>query len=554
MSTDTVQFGDYDKATREEFVRKGWALPDKESGGAFPVKNRKDLEDALHRIGTTNHPRAQVVAFLRKRAKELDAEDVLGDKTAPTTSHGVTIHMKDTAVFGKLGRQTPDGMIIRRGKVFEAGSRLDMHGIPFVTTQKDLNHMVMNFKPFSVGSGHPEAESPLDGHLGTVTNLFLGKKPTDLYAEVCIPPFVDDVLTAEDCGRVSMVFNRHTKEPLGLDFVRSPNVVDAALMASFAKQRHDTPDGQKFMQNIHDACAKRGAVCRQKSSNASRHEVSATQQCHDIAAQHGAKCAGNAGFAKAPKGRTMDLTKMFGDMFTGLFEAAEKVDKQQFAGDDPAHEFEADWPEEQNGGIGEPDDGPDEFEANSDVFGTDPSEDDEDTDANPEDNPVPGTGGGMSSNMSAPNTNTVPEAQFSTVLQRNVQLEAELLRERAHRIESEAVHFADGEIQANRSLPAEREGLIEQYRQAAADDSAIGVVKLADGRETSRVEKLVKFHASRQEHWMTKETLATTLSPEVIAMAIKTHEAGDVKPMDDAKKQEYLKMSRLGQSVLAAQK
>ena len=568
--TYKASFADYDKATRQEFVKKGWALPDEESGGAFPIANKADLEDALHRIGTTKHPRGQVLSLIRKRAKELGAEDMLGDKTAPKASHGVTIRMKDTAMFGKNKQYDENGFVIRRGKIFEAGTRLDMHGLPFVTSTQDLNAMVMNFKPFPIGSGHPEAPSPLDGHLGKVTNVYIGSKPTDLYGEAHIPPFVDDILTSKGQGSVSMVFNRHTKEPLGLDFVSDPNVVDAALFASFARSRHDTPEGQRFMQQMHDACSKRGAVCKKdKSQHAAKHEVSAVQQVHDICSEHGAKCSGNVGFANKRRGSTMNWKAVF----KSLFEAADEHDTAQFAGDDPDNDFEADWQEEKEmGGLGPGTvaEQPDDYESNwnededgdtdGDYEGSDVDEEDEQgadfhpaksTDANPAKNPQPGTGGEWSTNAMAGNNVNPNDVANKTLMARNLQLEADLARERAHRIESEAVAFADGEVGSNRSLLAEREGLIEMYAQAAADDAIIGEVKMAGGTVTTRCEKLKAFFASREEHWMTKELLATSLSPQVIAAAQETARASfnGVKPMDAARKAELLAMSELGQMV-----
>jgi hypothetical protein len=576
--TTTASFGKYDKATRQEFVKKGWALPDEESGGAFPIKDRGDLEDALHRIGTTNHPHKQVVDFLRKRAKELGAEDMLGDKTAPKASHGVTMRMRDTALFGKTKTLDENGFVVRRGKVFEAGTRLDMHGLPFVTTQADLNQMVLNFeKPIPVGSGHPEAPSPLDGHLGVVTNLYLGRKPTDLYAEAHIPPFVDEILSSKGEGSVSMVFNRHTKEPLGLDFVSDPNVVDAALFASFARNRHDTPEGQMFMQNMHDACAKRGAVCKKpdSSKHASGHEQSAVQQVHDICSDHGARCS-KVGFANKRRGSTMNWTAVkdrdWKAVFTGLFQAVDEIDTAKMAGDDPSDDFEANWQEDKSmGSFPEVSEHPDLYNSNwnedtdGDADGDYDSEEDEDeadadfhpaplTNANPEENPVPGTGGEWSTNaMARDNTVDPNDVAQKTLMARNLQLEADLARERAHRIESEAVAFAKGEIDSNRSLVAEREGLIELYAQAAADDAVIGEVKMAGGTTTSRTERLKSIFGARAEHWMTKELLATSLSPEVIAAAQETARASfnGVKPMDAARKAELLGMSELGNMVKA---
>jgi hypothetical protein len=135
---------------------------------------------------------------------------------------------------------------------------------------------------------------------------------------------------------------------------------------------------------------------------------------------------------------------------------------------------------------------------------------------------------------------------------RNRELEAELNRERATRIEQEAIAFAEGEVQALRSLPVEQEMLIELYRQANADDSVLGVVKLANGTVVRRTERLRMLFSNRPEHWMTREQMSAALSPDVLTAAMATAQSGVQKPMDENKKAEYLAQTELGRSVLAA--
>ena len=57
---------------RRELARKGMAMPD----GGYPIRNVKDLKNAIQAYGRGTNPPA-VKKWIKKRAKELDAEDLL---------------------------------------------------------------------------------------------------------------------------------------------------------------------------------------------------------------------------------------------------------------------------------------------------------------------------------------------------------------------------------------------------------------------------------------------------------------------------------------------
>jgi hypothetical protein len=63
---------DLDTAERRRLAREGMALPD----GSFPIRNRKDLKDAIRSYGRAND-KAEAKRWIKRRARELDAEKEL---------------------------------------------------------------------------------------------------------------------------------------------------------------------------------------------------------------------------------------------------------------------------------------------------------------------------------------------------------------------------------------------------------------------------------------------------------------------------------------------
>lgn len=63
----------YTVAQRKALAAVGQALPD----GSYPIKTRKDLENAIKLVGQGNAPTSTVKAFCIKRAKALHAMDLI---------------------------------------------------------------------------------------------------------------------------------------------------------------------------------------------------------------------------------------------------------------------------------------------------------------------------------------------------------------------------------------------------------------------------------------------------------------------------------------------
>ena len=57
---------------REKLAEEKEAMPD----GSYPIRNRSDLKNAIQAIGRAKNP-AKTKAWIKKRARELDAEDLI---------------------------------------------------------------------------------------------------------------------------------------------------------------------------------------------------------------------------------------------------------------------------------------------------------------------------------------------------------------------------------------------------------------------------------------------------------------------------------------------
>jgi hypothetical protein len=59
---------------RQQAKSKGQTMPG--TGGKFPIRNLSDLSNAKHDIGRTSEPRAKVIGWIDRRAKELGGKAV----------------------------------------------------------------------------------------------------------------------------------------------------------------------------------------------------------------------------------------------------------------------------------------------------------------------------------------------------------------------------------------------------------------------------------------------------------------------------------------------
>ena len=63
---------DFSDKQRAMLVKRGLAMPD----GGYPIRNRKDLRNAIQAYGRGNS-KDDVKRWIKRRAKQLDAEDML---------------------------------------------------------------------------------------------------------------------------------------------------------------------------------------------------------------------------------------------------------------------------------------------------------------------------------------------------------------------------------------------------------------------------------------------------------------------------------------------
>lgn len=129
-------------------------------------------------------------------------------------------------------------------------------------------------------------------------------------------------------------------------------------------------------------------------------------------------------------------------------------------------------------------------------------------------------------------------------------LKAAAFTAQTERIQADAVAFAESEIDAKRSLPAERAYLITAFSTAATDDVLHPTaVTFGEGKTGSRVDALKAAHAARTPHQLTSEMVPTG---EETALFNKGNadDPTKEKPLTAERRAELLGLSELGQTVL----
>jgi hypothetical protein len=256
-----------------------------------------------------------------------------------------------------------------------------------------------------------------------------------------------------------------------------------ALEAAFAPARHQTPEGQAQIQQLHDLSARYGAVC--KASNtakmASSSEAKAIQGIHDAAMQAGAVCSrvGAGGMASPYFNSGVSCPpwlKKFGERRMSRLE-----------------EFVA-W-----------------------LKGDE------------------GEGGGSGAAAPPPITTEQPKPKEATMSndakneaqEREARLYAELAaeREKSARLERERIHeravaFSDKTLKADkRILPASTEALTVLFEQLAIADNKMPAVTFSDGSTDTYVGLLSKFVATLPKSPLTEELLSGSLHETIVALA-----------------------------------
>lgn len=97
---------------RRELARKGMAMPD----GGYPIRNVEDLKNAIQAYGRGTNPPA-VKKWIKKRAKELDAEDLLPENWEISHSDDKLMHYGVKGMkWGVRRYQRKDGSLTGAGK------------------------------------------------------------------------------------------------------------------------------------------------------------------------------------------------------------------------------------------------------------------------------------------------------------------------------------------------------------------------------------------------------------------------------------------------------
>lgn len=129
-------------------------------------------------------------------------------------------------------------------------------------------------------------------------------------------------------------------------------------------------------------------------------------------------------------------------------------------------------------------------------------------------------------------------------------LRKERAKERAFRIQTEAIAFARDEIRESRALPSEEDVIVAAYAQAALDDVALPaqVSFAVAGVQTSgtRVDALKAMYAARKPHTLTGEQIKPPVKPEGT-------QSNNEVPSDEEKRK-LMGSSQLGKAIIRGKK
>lgn len=275
-------FRDYSADERKAMAASGEAMAD----GSFPIKTRKDVENAVHDWGRAGSKPA-VKAHIKKRAKALGAEDALPDDW---DDGGGKARMSEFELVDITEPRVEGESVIRTGKFFECGTEFtDMHGRKFGISEAEADALLPAASEGYLNVEH--APSFLDGLMGSIRRYWRDGK--DILAEYAINKHLH-ALTEGRPIKVSSEWDAQTKRPLGAAFVLHPAVKDAVMLTAFST--FTAQFGASHMQRLHDLSADYGAECggtryfHERAEFITPDELKALQDVHDHCAKNGADC------------------------------------------------------------------------------------------------------------------------------------------------------------------------------------------------------------------------------------------------------------------------
>ncbi len=494
---------------------------------------------------------------------------------------------------------SPDGYVLRKAPIiFRAGNYPDKQ---FSMSPEEMRAAVAEFSPVAIDLEHKP--SVLDAKLGKIVRVHLSDDGYTMGGEALIPTWLDSVLGKDD-RKLSAAFDRTTKRMIGCSLVRNPRVSDATLMAAFAAYETGLPlDGSEVKvspagpqpgsqadpdgapsgeQKAGDVPQGSMPVWREAIPKAAYEAVpddkatedgqDAMKKIHDASADAGA-CAGDDGKAKYAKDSSLskDENKRRKALFNCRKAARTRFLAATFAADPEAEKLKAvhdmccqagrfcgkvsyetsgkvtresgpTYPNQRDdGGINDTQ----RLNASGKVKATAPP-----TPLNEFENPNADTG-------TTPDTSGIVQGKegrgrssyegFSADPQAQKLIE-ENTRLRAQATAAEAVNFADGEIAAKRSYPADRDTLIAAFTLAAQDDAKTGQTVVFDGQTLTRVEFLRRQHMKRPGHNLTAELVPAAHGTQALFSQTAPPAAGG--SMSDERRKELLAHTPLGRSLI----
>jgi hypothetical protein len=454
--------------------------------------------------------------------------------------------IKMTAHFSVVDPES--GMVHRWGKLFEVG---EYAGHQFSMSEDELATVPSTFQPFDLNLQH--TNTILDGQLGRLEEVEVTDDHRELYGRVVIPVWLDEAI-GDRAMTVSTEWVRASKQLDGLAIEIDPAVDDAVLMKAYRKHaepgseseekteetrtadlakidavlslplpgldqpiveslivafkdavsgRHDTYSGQDAIQMVHDTAARYGAECKDpnKADMHSAHEITALQAMHDMAADHGAKCASLAKssynapwmFSKAPRVHGEEEKEQ------GMANVTWDDVKTFFAGmkDDPTK--------------------------------TDPKPD--------------------ATHDPKPESVKFAEQEIARLRAERDKAANENVRLRQERIQEQAVLFAEAQIREGKAVPAEKEGIVEAYIQAATDDLS-GPVKMADGTEGTRVKKLEVLFSQKPKFSLVDERMTEVVHGALVNLAQTKRD--EIDGTDPASIKALAESTSMGKTLMSA--